>query len=524
MWREPASFPRLSRNFKRHDVMRAGVPAALLTALATTSRSPLTFTLQSFAAFVALVLASPGPSVFAQDAGQQAASIFTVIVTRHGVREISAPSNPGYFWPDWRDEPYLTGHGYRLMRLMGEFYQESLPVADCSKNVFIYADKSQRTLATARALLEGLCHSSKLPDIYHEPDVTAKDPIFDATDWLSKKPGGIDSSASEEAVAAAAGCPQNPITNCLDRPVKQEEKLFEAFQGLLATRCKSGACEPIVSAKKSSIKGGEKQLASLDGPVGIARSYSEDVFLEFAQCRPESQMTGQNPKIPGLNREQLLSALEAGMRLHVVDYDINARNTYVNEDQRKVYNPKVRGGTLLAHIIAMLDQKAGKDIFKDIKTPNLQDATLAILSGHDTQLAALGGILDAHWEPEGGIVKDDMPPGSALVFDLMRAPDGKYRVRIRFASMTRDQFRYEKRLSEGIKFHPVHYALCQGDKCCTTDGCGVRLEQFEELGRSLKAQNVVDPDWSESHDQAPVQEAVAKLSDPSWTETECRGP
>ena len=39
------------------------------------------------------------------------------------------------------------------------------------------------------------------------------------------------------------------------------------------------------------------------------------------------------------------------MRLHVLAYDVNARNAY---------NPLVQGGTLLVHIVAMLDQKAGR--------------------------------------------------------------------------------------------------------------------------------------------------------------------
>jgi 4-phytase/acid phosphatase len=500
------------------------------------SRNLLSFTLRSFAAFAALVFTSPGLPVFAQDAGQQAAPILTVIVTRHGVREITEITDPkdlGYAWPNWEitkkepfpKEPYLTGHGYRLMRLMGKFYRESLPGVDCSRNVFIYADKAQRTLATARAVTEGLCDSPKLPDIFHEPNLKAIDPIFDATEWLSNQQR-IDISASKAAVAAAAGCPDSPDTNC-DTPVKQEANVFEAFQKLLNARCPSGKClhidDPTI---KSLIK--VKGLAALDGPVGVARSYSEDVFLEFAQCRHKSEMTGQDPGKTILGPEELQTALENGMLLHVVDYDINARNTYNNKNQGKVYNPYVRGGTLLTHIIAMLDEKAGKDIFRaKIKTPIVKDARLVILSGHDTQLGALGGILEAHWAPESGIVRDDMPPGSALVFDLIRPADGEYRVRIGFVSMTRDQFRTEERRSDGIKFHPVQYRLCEQDNksISTTDGCAARLTEFEKLGLSLlEARKVVYPDWEVSNDQAPVQEAVALLSDPSWTKKECGGP
>ena len=78
--------------------------------------------------------------------------IFTVIVTRHGVRSISnTPSD--YQWPSWTKDPVtkkedsslLTKHGYQLMTLMGAFYGErrqGIPV-DCDHGVFVYADKDQ---------------------------------------------------------------------------------------------------------------------------------------------------------------------------------------------------------------------------------------------------------------------------------------------------------------------------------------------------------------------------------------------
>ena len=34
---------------------------------------------------------------------------------------------------------------------------------------------------------------------------------------------------------------------------------------------------------------GNEPLAGLKGPIATASSYAEDVFLEFAQCRPEAR-------------------------------------------------------------------------------------------------------------------------------------------------------------------------------------------------------------------------------------------
>ena len=474
---------------------------------------------------LAFVLASHIHPALAQVSAQPETPIFTIIVTRHGVRAISPPkhdANTNYAWPDWsevgpKDEPYLTRHGYRLMRLMGKFYREAqgakgLPV-DCPRQTtFVYADTFQRTLATARALIEGLCGSPDALSLFHARDDGAKDAIFDPTDWLFQS-GKIDGFASRAAVAAVAGSLYSSL-------VMQHADDFTTFQSLLDTRCPGGGCEPIVSAA-SLIEGGKKPpaaneaaaadtanvgmgnepLAGLNGPLTTASSYSEDVFLEFAQCRPEAKMTS-------LSKERLRVALNAGMRLHVLAYDVNARNAY---------NPLVRGGTLLAHIVAMLDQKAGRaGVFKRIATPPLEGKTLAIFSGHDTQLGALGGILNAHWDPEGEIVPDDMPPGSALVFDLVKASGGEYGVRL--LSMTFDQFRFDEGIEAGIKIIPVPYTGCSG-------GCVMPLAQFESLALTLEAQGFVHEQWDMSASRLnkdPV--SSTPLKDPSWAEPRCRGP
>ena len=114
---------------------------------------------------------------------------------------------------------------------------------------------------------------------------------------------------------------------------------------------------------------------------------------------------------------------------------------------------------------------------------------------------------------------DDMPPGSALVFDLVRAPDGEYGVRLSFASMTLDRLRTEKPFEGGIKFTPVAYTGCSGD------GCVMPLAQFESLGSRSKRRALSTTigtrrrrDWKKDPGSA------TELKDPRWTEPQCRGP
>jgi len=120
----------------------------------------------------AVCLAGPIGSAGAADSDIKATApdathpIITVIVTRHGVRSISniaanywnTPEN--YKWAPWEpvEELFLTEHGYQLMTLMGRFYVLDAGIkVDCDhQGVFVYADKVQRTLLTAQALVKGL--------------------------------------------------------------------------------------------------------------------------------------------------------------------------------------------------------------------------------------------------------------------------------------------------------------------------------------------------------------------------------
>jgi 4-phytase/acid phosphatase len=510
-------------------------------------------------AFVlAFVLASDIHLALAQAGAQAESTVFTIIVTRHGVRAISQPDVAGakYAWPDWgpvnhgyNDE--LTAHGYRLMKRMGEFYRhdqhrKGLPVDCPAKTSYVYADvppspkpppdpnpakpppaianPAQRTLGTAHALIEGLCGSPDALEVFHATNMSAKDPIFDATNRLK-----IDVKASTAAVAKVAG---NPLWTI----VQQHASDFAAFQELLDTRCDGGGCKPIISGyRKNTIIKGDKlaapegpiatasALAALKGPIATASAFSEDVFLEFAQCRPKKEIAqcsqenaqcSPEKEIAKLDAMQLQTDLEAGTRLHVVAYDVNARNEY---------NPRVRGGTLLATIAAMLDQKAGRAAYSRIKLPVdlLTGKTLVIFSGHDTQLGALGGILNAHWNPGDGLVPDDMPPGSALIFDLVRGPGSDYEVSLSFASRTLNQFR------DGQPFMgPLKPVAC-GPK---NDYCVMGLTDLESRVLKLDKDGFVVKDkvvnvWDASSKPSPQDPgSLAKLKDPPWTESQCRGP
>ena len=107
------------------------------------------------------------------------------------------------------------------------------------------------------------------------------------------------------------------------------EDLSRLQQLLDKRRCGDDA--PCAPAAYGATVIAQQGLAELKGPLATASTYAEDLFLEYAQCRPAADMA---PKLP---KEALAPDLKAAMRLHVLAYDVNARNAY---------NPLARGGTL----------------------------------------------------------------------------------------------------------------------------------------------------------------------------------
>jgi 4-phytase/acid phosphatase len=405
--------------------------------------------------------------------------LFAVVVTRHGVRSISkAPAQ--YEWAAWDPVPpsYLTARGYTLMTYEGAFYRvyfdtHGLSVNCATPNVFVYADTDQRTLATARALVEGMCGKPNALPVFHDADTSrAKDdPLFDGTQWAASM-RRIDAAKSHAAVAAAL------LSSAI---VAAEQRTdYYGLQRILDSRC-SGTCAPVVQGG-DAIRSKEG-LSELTGPLKTASTYAEDLFLERAQCRPS--MRGVD--------------LSQAMHLHVLAYDVNARNRY---------NPLVRGGTLFAHIVAMLQAKAGR-AHGDIAIPDLSRDRIAFFSGHDTQLGALGGILNAHWMLSSGLVPDDMPPGAALVFQLYRDPKGEDRVRLRFVFETMEQFGHYKLVPGGVTSVPVAFDGCSGNDC------SVSLDRLAALSDAIEHQGLVRKEWT-TDSSAPV--TLDRLLNPKWTQ------
>ena len=175
-----------------------------------------------------------------------------------------------------------------------------------------------------------------------------------------------------------------------------------------------------------------------------------------------------------LTRENLNRRLE----IHAVYADLMRRTPYL---------ASTRGSNLLAHVLTSLEQaESGKSTAGALGRPG---DVLLVLSGHDTNLSNLSGMLGLSWNLPG-YQPDDTPPGGALIFSLWRDSEtGQFSVKLRYLAQTLDQMRNASPLSVAAPPASQDVSLpgceaAQGDEGCPW-----------ETARSLM-QKAIDPEFT----------------------------
>ena len=359
-----------------------------------------------------IVLLGASAFVHAQPATEELR--YAVIVTRHGVRSPTwEPARLNRYsaapWPDWGVSPAdLTAHGRTLMEVLGRYYREVftaqklLGKAKCDP-VYFYADNDQRTLETSRALASSMFPGCTVET--HAMPAGKTDPLFDPLE------AGFVKQDPQLGLASVTG----RVGPDLNAVVGANKPAFDELVRILTGGTKAQASifdEPV------KLTPGEDGV-SMSGPLNLASTLSEDFLLEYADG-----MTGDKlgwGRLNATNLQQILS-------LHTAYADLMRRTPYV---------ARVRGSNLLSHVLNSMQQAmTRKPIQGALGKPG--DALLMI-SGHDTNLSNLSGMLDLTWQLPTH-QRDDAPPGGALIFTLWRSTTNRqYSVRLQFLAQTLDQ-------------------------------------------------------------------------------------
>jgi 4-phytase/acid phosphatase len=403
-----------------------------------------------------LLALAPAPFLLSQerpDPGDELRAV--VVLSRHGVRAPLASEIRGSLynaqpWPAW---PQATGvlseHGTAALRLLGAWYRRHYTTLfandTCdSHTVYAEANTAQRTVASAKAILEGLQPGC-------EPNVNVKgsgqaNPLFG--------PGAVSAQADPVKLANAI---QGRLGGRPDWWTRAFAAPLEEIRQVLLDCAGSPDCD---KSKKSLVTAptvvapADRGLVNVDGPVAMGADFAEHFLLQYTEGFPMEKVGWGRVSRPLLDR-----LMEMNTRYH--DFVL-----------RTPYYAQIAASDLAFRIKATLRLAAQEQLPKGaLGTPGQR---FFLLAGHDSNLTWLGGLLRMDW-----LLPDEpfnaTPPGSAIVFELHRSRhSGEYSVRAMFIGATLDQIRDLKPLTgaEQLAIAPIFIPGCSGsaaDYSCTLD-------------------------------------------------------
>lgn len=330
-----------------------------------------------------------------------------VMLMRHGIRPPTSanPAPAGYTsetWPSWPvDYGLLTPRGAQGATLLGaadrSLYQAAgLFGGGClaAGSIVIKASGKQRTQKTAEAWIGGFAPGCAPVAVEH-PGAKDPDPIFHGLDDAPASFDGQRAYAEALALAPKGG-------------VAAESRLYRPQLELLAKAlgCAAPACPVLTEPTRLVAMAHDRP--ELVGPLDEGSSISQSFLLEYLEGMPMKDVAWGR-----VTRAEI----ETMLRLHPLKFKYSNRPDYV---------ARAAAAPLAQEIVTALTRP---------------DATkLTLLAGHDTNIADLGGFFQLHWAVPS-YPADDVPPGSALGFELLKDAKGPRYVRAFYRAQTMDQLR-----------------------------------------------------------------------------------
>lgn len=364
-----------------------------------------------------------------------------VILVRHGVRPSTKfPATPEgttrEAWPAWSTPAGdLTPHGAEGIRRLAAYDREVLaiqgllPATGCAApgTISAWSSGSSRAIKTGLAFIETLQPGCKVA-LDHPAGEDDEDQFHPST----------SKAAMDGDRALAASQAQFPASG---------------LQGVIAARKADFATlERIVGVPvdtASTLKATPGDKPDLKGGLSFGSTAGQTILLQYLEGMPMEQV--------GWGRASKAD-IRAILRFHPIKFQYETRPAYVAQ---RLAAP------IVTRIVDALSGQGGR---------------LTLLFGHDTNIAALGGFYDLHWTM-ADYPRDDIAPGGAIGFELVRDSAGRRYVRVFQQAQSMHQLRGLAPLSQATPPSRSYLALpgCgSGSKPCD-------LETFEKLTRERLA-------------------------------------
>jgi 4-phytase/acid phosphatase len=395
-----------------------------------------------------------------------------VIVSRHGVRTPLTPAPQLALWasapwPDWKQPAgALTPRGAELARIMGTYYRrytsegQGTTAAGCPP-VYVYADLTERTQATAKALLEGFAPNCGYT--YRSRAEGRVDPLFHPVEAGVCR---LDPMVAQTRLLERAGGDLNRITRDLKVP-------FDALQSILQC-CSPSLCTALGRGEKCTLADLPTVMSPLPdgaglavmGSLPIASTTAEVMLLEYADNLPMGEVAWGRATLPQLRDT---------WRLHTEYFDLTQRTPYL---ARKA------GSALMFKVAAAVTST--RSLGFGVVEPAVRDAKFVAYVGHDTNIWNLAGMLDVSWL-QTGYQRNQTPPAGALVFEVRETPDKKLKVYSSYVAQSPEQMRGATPLTGDAL--PLRTALRLPGCSSTQPGFPCTIEEF-----AIAARNSLDRD------------------------------
>ena len=364
-----------------------------------------------------------------------------VVLMRHGVRapiesETRSSAYNAQPWPSWPAQPgVLTSHGAEALRLLAEFYRARYPSllqsSSCANpGIYIEANTTQRTIASARALVSGL---SPQCAVQVHSSASRFNPLFSPSMSAS-----VDRQRITDATLGRMANQPGWFTNAFARPLEKMHRVLTDCEG-------SGCNRSVPDFRSVRVQHGVAAVRDprVESPVTLGADFAENFLLEYTEGMPMPQVGWGR-----VSRADLDDLMQMNTQYH--DFML-----------RTPYEAQVAASDLAAHIRdTVVSAASGKPM--PYRLGNAGDH-FVLLDGHDANLTWLGGLLHLDW-----LLPDQTfnatPPGSALVFEVRRSHAGGATVQVLFLSQTLDQMRELRPLTgaEQPSIAPVFVPGCSG--------------------------------------------------------------
>jgi len=371
-----------------------------------------------------------------------------VILSRHGVRSpIPSPAELETWttstWPKWNcatppavklcASGQLTPRGFTLAEQMGIFYRaylaELLPPEQCPApaDVFLWADRTERTEQTGLALLQGFRPSCAAASYFHMAATSSTDRIFHPVTSAGRCT--LDAARAEHDILARAGGNLSSIETSLAPELRTAQKALQCCRLRLcastALACRQHApstkmCrlnERLATCVVPHPPTGRPTDVLLGGSLRVASTFAELLLLEYANGFAPSDVGWGR-----ISRDDMARVF----RLHTTAFDLEQRTRYIAKRQGSALVKKI--------LLALQGQSDG--------TPGSAppDAKFVAYVGHDTNISNVAGMLKLSWQ-QPGYQQDQTPPAGALIFELHAAPSGSRYVSAYYVAQSLDDMR-----------------------------------------------------------------------------------